>query len=230
MNKALVLVALFLVATFSVAAQTTPRESSLTYGLVIDCSGSVKQNFKYIAASATSIVDSNTASDQAFITRFVSHEQIMTVQELTSDKAKLLNGIGDLSVEGGGTALVDGVYFAAQYLNEHPSNTRRALVLISDGEDRQSYYNLDFLLKYLRDKQIPVYILAFGNGSPGSLRFINKLAHDSGGKVVFAETGKDLPAKTLDLIKLLREGSANPQDATEQIVGREPRERVSHQP
>jgi Ca-activated chloride channel family protein len=210
MNKALLIVALFLVGTFAVAGQTKPEESSLTYGLVIDCSGSVKQSLKYIVASASSVVDSNTGSDQAFVTRFVSHEQIQTVQELTSDKTKLVKSIGALYVEGGQTALVDGVYFAAQYLDNHTHNARRALVLISDGEDRQSYYNLDTLLKYLRDKQIPVYILAFGNHSPRSLVFINKLAQDSGGKVVFAGTGKDLPSKAPDLIHLLREGTANP--------------------
>jgi Ca-activated chloride channel family protein len=197
MNKALLIVALFLVGTFAVAGQTKPEESSLTYGLVIDCSGSVKQSLKYIVASASSVVDSNTGSDQAFVTRFVSHEQIQTVQELTSDKTKLVKSIGAL-------------YFAAQYLDNHTHNARRALVLISDGEDRQSYYNLDTLLKYLRDKQIPVYILAFGNHSPRSLVFINKLAQDSGGKVVFAGTGKDLPSKAPDLIHLLREGTANP--------------------
>jgi Ca-activated chloride channel family protein len=210
MNKALLIVALFLAGTFAVAGQTKPEESSLTYGLVIDCSGSVRQDLKYIVASASSVVDSNTASDQAFVTRFVSHEQVQTVQELTSDKTKLVKSIGDLYAEGGQTALVDGVYFAAQYLDNHTHNARRALVLISDGQERQSYYTLDTLLKYLRDKQIPVYILAFGYHSRRALVFINKLAQDSGGKVVFAETGKDLPSKAPDLIHLLREGTANP--------------------
>ena len=209
MNKLLLTATLVFVGTLSVAAQTKP-EASLTYGLVIDCSGSVRQNFSYIVAGAASIVKSNAASDETFIIKFVSADKIITAQELTSDQTKLVNSIGDLYIEGGNTALIDGVYLAAQYLNDHTSNGRRALVLISDGGDLASYYTLDFLLKYLRDKQIPVYILTFGYHSPRSLAFINKLAQDSGGKVVFAERGKDLPSKTHDLIRLLREGYANP--------------------
>jgi Ca-activated chloride channel homolog len=210
MNKVLVILRLLLLSGSSVTAQTKQEASSLTYGLVIDCSGSVRQNFSYIVASASSIVKSNAASDETFIIKFASSDKIITAQELTSDQTKLVNSIGDLYVEGGNTALVDGVYLAAQYLNDHTSNGRRVLVLISDGEDLQSYYTVDFLLKYLRDKQIPVYILAVGYHSPRSLAFINKLAQDSGGRVVFAERGRDLPSKTPDLIRLLREGNVNP--------------------
>jgi Ca-activated chloride channel homolog len=210
MNKALLTLALLLISTSSVVAQTKREASSLTYGLVIDCSGSVRQNLNYIVASASSIVNSNSASDETFIIKFISADKITTAQELTSDKTKLINSIGDLYVEGGNTAIVDGVYLAAQYLNDHPSNGRRALVLISDGEDLQSYYTLDFLLKYLQEKRIPVYILTFGHQTRRSLAFINKLAQDSGGKLVFAETGKDLPAKAADLIRVLREGNVNP--------------------
>jgi hypothetical protein len=209
MNKALLIATLFFVATLSIAAQTKP-DAPLTCGLVIDGSGSVRQNFSYIVASASAVVKSNAASDETFIIKFVSADKIITAQELTTDQTKLVNSIGDLYIEGGNTALIDGVYLAAQYLNDHTSNGRRALVLISDGGDLQSYYTLDFLLKYLRDKRIPVYILTFGYHSPRSLTFINKLAQDSGGRVVFAERGKDLPSKTPDLIRLLREGDANP--------------------
>jgi Ca-activated chloride channel family protein len=209
MNKALVIVALFVFSAFSAAAQSNPEESSLTYGLVIDCSGSVGENLKYITATASSVVSSNGAFDQTFITRFISSDKIDTVEELTSDKTKLNRTIGGLYVEGGQTALVDGVYFAARYLADHATAGRRALLLISDGEDRQSNYTLDFLVKYLRDKNIPVYILFFGYHPPRLVTFINKLAQDSGGKVVFAEQGKDLPAKAPDVIRLLREGSFN---------------------
>jgi Ca-activated chloride channel homolog len=218
MNRAFIIVVLFLVGTIPVEAQE--QESSLTYGLVIDCSGSVRKDFPYIVAGASSIVNSNTASDQAFITRFISQDQIETTQDLTSDKTSLLNSIRDLHIEGGQTAIVDGVYFAARYLDDHAAKGRRALVLISDGEDRQSYYTLDVLLTYLRDKQIPVYILAFGYHSPRTLTFINKLAQDSGGKVVFAKTGKELPAKAPELIHQLREGNANPRTQPNKSLNR----------
>jgi len=223
MNKKLLIATLIFFEAFSVTAQTKQEASSLTYGLVIDCSGSVRQNLNYIAASAESIVNSNGASDQTFITRFISFDKIKTAQELTSNKTKLTKSIGDLYVEGGQTAIVDAVYFAARYLNDHATSGRRALVLISDGEDRQSYYTLDFLLKYLQEKQIPVYILAFGHQSRGTLTFVNKLAQDSGGKVVFAETGKELPTKAADLVHLLRETTAPSTTEPNKSFGRERR-------
>ena len=125
-----------------------------------------------------------------------------------------LNG---LQTEGGQTALIDAVYLGNQYLSNRTLNSKapRALVLITDGDERGSYYKLDILLATLRQNHIPVYILAYLNDvkkTQGPRRYekamalVNQLAQESGGKVILAENGRDIEAKALEILSLLHGG------------------------
>jgi TonB family protein len=195
----------------------TLSPASLGYGLLLDNSGSLGDDLKHITAAAETIIEANSASDEAFIVRFISSDKIETLQDFTSDKAKLLSSMKGLRSEGGQTAIIDAVYLAAQHLSQRnfSPRARRALVLITDGDERASYYHVDVLLNYLRQKQISVYILAYQNNvkkEQGSnhyeraIAFINSLAQESGGKVIVAEKGKEIEEKATEIVRLLHGG------------------------
>lgn len=188
--------------------------TSLSYGLLLDYSASMKEDLKYINGAAKTIIDANNPSDETFIVRFISTDKIEILQEFTSDKVKLFSSINGLQTEGGQTAIVDAIYLGVQYLSQKNPNpkARRALVLITDGDDRASYYKLDFLLASLHQNQTPVYILAYLKNvkkEEGSKRygkavaFVNRLAQESGGKVIFAEKGKDIEDNATDIVRSL---------------------------
>lgn len=200
MKKLLLVLSLVLVASSS-GAQTETKPTSFAYGLVIDCSGSVRENLQYIRASASAIINANSEGEQTFVTKFISSDRIANIQEMTSDKSQLVKSLEKLYPEGGQTALIDGVWFAAHYLADHTPQEHRALVVITDGEDRASYYTETELLKYLKDKHIPVHVLTYGR----NLKLLNTLAQESGGKVVLAHTGKDLPSKAAEVVRLLQQ-------------------------
>jgi hypothetical protein len=61
----------FVSASFA-TAQSKTDATPLTYGMVLDHSGSMKDALKYINASAAAIIDSNAPGDETFITRFIS--------------------------------------------------------------------------------------------------------------------------------------------------------------
>jgi Ca-activated chloride channel homolog len=214
MNRVLLLFATVILGGSITFSQTKPVTSPLTYGVVLDHSGSMRPILKYINTSAVAIIDSNAFGDETFISRFIDSDKIERIQDLTEDKVKLVNSLRGLQAEGGQTAAVDGIYLAAEYLVEKTSNTHRALVVITDGDDRASYYKLDFLLSYLRKNKIPVYVLAFvhdvktENGTKryeNALAFINAVTNESGGKVVIADKAKELPDKAAELVRLLRQ-------------------------
>ena len=73
--------------TISLFAKT---ELPITYGLVMDMSGSMRLQFPDVIAAARAIVGSNRANDQTFVVRFASSDKVETVQELTSDKVFLV--------------------------------------------------------------------------------------------------------------------------------------------
>jgi Ca-activated chloride channel family protein len=86
-----------------------------------------------------------------------------TLQDFTADKSLLLDGVDNLYIEGGQTAVIDGVYLAAQDVAEYKKGDpndrrRRALIVITDGEDRNSYFKEEQLFSQLREEDVQIFL------------------------------------------------------------------------
>jgi Ca-activated chloride channel family protein len=189
------------------------KQVPLSYGLVVDCSGSLRSQLPSVIQAATRIVNSNTNEDETFLVRFVSSPKLQVVQELTSDKEQLLNGLRGLYIEGGETAVVDAVYVSADKLTKLKSAPgqirRKALVLVTDGEDRNSYYKAEDLFKLLGTTDIQIYVMGFTNelpekSRPKALAFLNRLAMDTGGRAFISQARGDLTSFAEQLIQDIR--------------------------
>jgi Ca-activated chloride channel family protein len=180
---------------------------SVDYGLVVDTTGSFRKVFPTVLEAAKSLVNMNHADDETFIETFVDTDKIEKPQEFTSDKNKLSNVLDSLFVSGGQSAIIDAVYIAIQHTAEYRKGSaqrRRALVLFTDGEDRNSYYTSDKLVKLLRENDVQVFIVGLvkqldehsstNRMSPRQKAelLLNRIAEESGGRVFFPEDGKEL--------------------------------------
>jgi len=83
------------------------EEIPLSYALAIDSSGTMRSQFGAIVQAAKNIVNANKETDETFLVRFISSDKIETVQEFTTNKRILLNGLDGLYIEGGATAVLD---------------------------------------------------------------------------------------------------------------------------
>ena len=147
----------------------------LMYGLLIDASGSLKSQFQNVVEVAKQLVGSNRTEDETFIVKFVDRDKIETLQEQTADKTLLASRLTGLRVEMGQTALIDALYLATQYAMKHStSNRRAALVLISDGEDRASYYKEEELFKLLEKSRLQVFAIGLVSKLDDDRGFIRK--------------------------------------------------------
>lgn len=185
----------------------------LTYGLLIDCSGSMNTQIKQVIEAGERIVASNKPTDETFLVRFVSSEIIEMIQELTSDKELLKSGFDTLYIEAGQTAVYDAVYLGAEYLakNRNDPNVvrRKALIIVTDGEDRNSYYKKDFLLNYLVTTNTQVFTVALTKDLPSkkvdqTFKFLAQLASDTGGRTYFANTPEDIARISSDVMRDIR--------------------------
>lgn len=184
----------------------------LSYGLVIDASGSMRSQLSAVVQSALKIVNSNQQNDETFIVRFIDSNKIETLQDVTTDKKQLSDALETLYVEGGQTALVDAVYLSATRLLElkrEKSLRRKALVVITDGEDRMSFYRETQLFEFLAQNDIQIYIVAFTRELKAKVRthavgLLNRLATDTGGRVFFPQTPGDLTHIADEIISDLR--------------------------
>jgi Ca-activated chloride channel family protein len=195
------------ISLFSKAA--TP----ITYGLVIDCSGSLRTQLDKVVRAGVNIVQSNKAEDEAFLVRFISSDKIETIQDITNDKRRLLSGLDDLYVEGGLTAVVDAVYLAAERLVKQRAKEkalrRYALVLISDGDDRGSYYKKEQLFSLLGSADIQIYVIGLkgemkDKAKEPAKELLTSLATTTGGRVFFPNSNDDLTGIASEIINDLR--------------------------
>jgi Ca-activated chloride channel family protein len=189
------------------------KEVPLTYGLVVDCSGSIRPLLSAVIGASKRIVNTNLPEDEAFLIRFISSDKLTVVQELTSDKEQLLDALDKLYIEGGETALIDAVYASAEKLAKlkpQPGQIRRkALVLVTDGEDRNSYYKADALFKFLGTTDIQIYVVGFTDelpqkSKPQALALLNRLALDTGGRAFISASRNELTPISEQIIQDIR--------------------------
>ena len=196
-------------------------EVPTNYSLVIDNSNSLRPQIEKVIEASKIIVNSNRAGDETSIIRFVSSSKIEILQDFTNNKGELSETLDNLYTEGGQTAIIDAVYLAAEKVNEYEKSRandrkRRALILVSDGEDRDSYYKEQQLFDLLKETDVQIFAVGFVNElskeggfiskSPQgkSKAFLEKLATETGGKVYFPNSVGELNEIARDISSELR--------------------------
>jgi Ca-activated chloride channel family protein len=189
------------------------QEVPLTYGVAIDASGSIRSQIRDVLRAATNIVNANKPDDETFLIRFISSDKIETLQPFTTDKKLLLDGIAGFYIEGGQTAVIDAVYLSADYLAKQMTEDRRlrrrALILVSDGEDRLSYYKPEALLQFLASTDTQIFTIALtkdlkGKSLEKGLKLLNQLGRDTGGRTYFPSSPGDVERISNQIIKDIR--------------------------
>ena len=208
-------------SSFQITEDGTPQQIEffsaekvpLSYGLVIDCSGSLHDDIQKVIDASIRIVNSNTDADEAFLIRFISSDKIELVQEPTSDKKVLIDGLNSLYIEGGQTAVIDAVFLAAQKLiavKPDIAKPRRAvLVLVTDGDDRSSYYKDKQLLQLLHATNTQVYVIGVPvvlkpKQNEKATRLLNLIAGETGGRLFVPKSPADLTRIADEIINDIR--------------------------
>jgi len=187
------------------------EEVPITYGLVVDNSGSMRSQIETVIEAAKSIINSNRPGDETFIERFVDREKIEVLREFTANKQDLMDGLDDMIIEGGQTAVIDAVYLGAEHVSSYKKSNdlddrrRRALILVTDGEDRESFYNQERLFQALHEEDVQIFVIGFVNeldNEGGLIRksprdravsLINRLASETGGRAFFPTSLAEIP-------------------------------------
>ncbi len=199
----------------------TREEVPINYGLAIDTSGSLRSQLQAVIDAGKSIINSNRPGDETFLVRFISSDKIETVQDFTASKDLLMDGLDSLYVEGGQTAIIDAVYLTSEHIaaykkKDDSDRLRRALIVITDGEDRASFYSQDKLFARLREEDVQIYVIGFVRelDKEGSIirksprekavNLINRLATETGGRAFFPESLSELPQIANEIVRDLR--------------------------
>lgn len=198
-------------------------EVPTNYSMVIDNSGSIAPQFEQVIEAGKILIGANRPDDETSIIRFVSSEKIEILQDFTSNKTDLNDALDNgIYKEGGQTAIIDAVYLAVDRLNTQEKKgkvndrTRRAIVLVTDGEDRNSYYNEKQLFELLGETDVQIFVVGFvadlstergfiSKSPQGKAKaFLERIATASGGKVYFPSGAGELNTIAKDISSELR--------------------------
>jgi Ca-activated chloride channel family protein len=187
------------------AAQT---DLPLHVGLLIDASNSIRDRFQFEKDAASEFLYEiiRPKADKAFVLAF--DEQWDVTQDFTGDIDKLRTGVKAIKA-GGGTALWDAIYFACRdKLMKEPSTgaVRRAIILISDGEDNQSRVYRQEAIDMAQRAEVIIYTISTSlverhTKGDDDLR---RLADATGGRAFFPEKLDDVVTAFSDIQEELR--------------------------
>jgi Ca-activated chloride channel family protein len=197
-------------------------EVPTNYSLVVDNSGSLRLQIEQIIEAGKYLVGTNRADDETAIIRFVSSDKIEVLQDFSKNKTDLNDALDNMYIEGGQTAIIDAVYLSVERLNESSTKqkdldrTRRAIVLVTDGEDRSSYYSETQLLELLKESDVQIFVVGFVKALSDDKGFISKspqgkakaflerLATSTGGKSYFPANASEMGTIAKDIASELR--------------------------
>ncbi len=196
-------------------------EVPTNYAMVVDNSGSMRPLLEKVIEAGKVLINTNRPADDTMIIRFVGRDKIEVEQPFTSNKTDLIDALDNMYIEGGQTAIIDAVYLAVESVDEHEKSQkddhkRRALILVSDGEDRNSYYNEKQLFDLLKESEVQIYVIGFVSElskdggfiskSPQekSKAFLQRLATETGGRAYFPGSASELPGLAKEISNELR--------------------------
>lgn len=162
----------------------------LRVGIVIDTSTSIRTRFQFEQQSAVEFLLDvlKSRSDRAFVMGFDVTPTV--TQDWTNNLDGLETGINRLR-PGGGTALFDAVYSACRdkLLSESRGQepVRKAMILLSDGDDNQSHVYPDEAIKMCQRAETIIYAIST-NWTPSRGKgdqVLTEMAEQTGGQVFF---------------------------------------------
>jgi Ca-activated chloride channel homolog len=178
--------------------QTFARESNspLTLAMLVDTSESVAPKLKFEQEAATSFFQSILrGKDRAMLLEFDSG--VTLLQDFTGDANKMAKQIARLRAAGG-TALYDAIYMACDEKLIRESG-RKAIIILSDGEDRSSDHTLKQAMEMALRAETTIFAISVNKGgffgvgsSQEGDKVLKEMSQETGGKTFFPFKIEDL--------------------------------------
>lgn len=162
--------------------------------LAIDTSGSMRTKLDTVIKASANLVKESRSGDEMAVIEFKLQPDLL--EEFTDNTADVIDTLQGL-IASGQTAMLDALYLAADYANKEGKNRRKAVILVTDGLDKDSYYKFNEVVEHLREIDVQLYLIGFTNDldrdsaifkkSPKDKAegLLSKLADETGGKAFF---------------------------------------------
>lgn len=179
-------------------ASFASEDAPLSVGLVFDASGSMGSKLQKARLATAQFFKTANPEDEFFLVQFNDRPEL--TQPFTTNTEEIQNRLTFTQAKGR-TALLDGVYLALNQMKK-ARNTRKAILILSDGGDNSSRYTESEIKNLVREADVQIY--AIGIFEPVSARgrtaeelsgpgLLSEMAEQTGGRHFPIENLNDLP-------------------------------------
>jgi Ca-activated chloride channel family protein len=173
----------------------------VSLGILVDLSGSMRSKVDQVTKAALAFIRASNPEDEVFLIGF--NDQVDLLQDYTNDADEISDALEN-TVISGGTALWDAIYLGVEKA-QRGTKPKKALIVITDGEDKDSYYKLDEMVSKVQESDAQIYSIGFLNAVPEKSIFgswsktgaekahdaLQRISEDTGAKAFFPkDTGE----------------------------------------
>jgi Ca-activated chloride channel family protein len=167
----------------------------ISIGIIFDVSGSMKDKIRTAQLAAGTFLKTGNPEDEYFLVEFANRPEVAS--DFTTDISKLQSKL-IMTPAKGMTAMYDSVYLGLEKLKEG-TNPKKALLLITDGEDNRSRYTFQNVKEFVKEQDVQIYSIGIvddwnsqlGAGKTGRA-MIEELADLTGGGAFFPDSVYEL--------------------------------------
>ena len=199
---------------FSVREDGVPQPITLfgredvpvSVGILLDNSGSMRAKRQKVEAAALAFVRASNPQDEVFVLNFADEPHLDV--PFTSDIARVEAGIARVDAIGG-TAMRDAIEAGVDYLVAHATRDRKALLVVTDGQDNASVAPMDRIRRKVATSDAVIYAVGLlaDEAAPQANRARSELedcTELSGGRAWFPDRLDDIDAAVVDIAHHLR--------------------------
>jgi Ca-activated chloride channel family protein len=169
----------------------------ISVGMVFDMSGSMTDKLDKSKMAVVEFMKTSNPKDEFFLVDFNDHAQLIAP---FTDKIEDMQSSMLLTSAHGLTALFDGIYLGLSQMR-NARNSRKALLIISDGGDNHSRYSQADVQKFVREADVQIYALGIydpvgARDSPEEQEgpaLLDEITRITGGRTFQVETISELP-------------------------------------
>src|SRR5215469_16103241 len=167
----------------------------ISVGIIFDVSGSMKDKIGTARNAASTFLKTGNPDDEYFLVTFANRPEV--VADFTTDVTKLQSKLLMANAKGM-TSMYDSVYLGLEKLKEG-SNPKKALLLITDGEDNRSRYTFQNVKDFVKEQDVQIYGIGIVDDFNSQLSagrtgraMIEELADLTGGRAFFPDSVYEL--------------------------------------
>jgi VWFA-related protein len=187
---------------------TAESDLPLRLAILVDTSNSIRDRFRFEQEAAATFINGvvRRGADKAMIVSFDTNAELVT--DLTDEVKDLDKGIMSLR-PGGGTAFYDAIYFASRdkLSKDQPRDKfRRAIIIVTDGEDNQSRVTRDQALEMAQKADAVIYAISTNitHIETEGDKVLKYLTAETGGQAFFPFKVEDLAQSFENIANELR--------------------------